>query len=330
MDLVEQIQRNLVFEEHKTRQFPERPDYLTIGSDLQLLANHFLLRVGQKKAYHYDLEIERVVKPMAIDTNVVDKDIEESNGKEKRNRFSRKMATNLNRKIFKTMIEFYSRNDNRVFKGLNPVYDGQKNMFTSKILFGASKGENLRLRVNLDDEERDDTFYVNIKLTETNEEIDLNVLNLYHSGETCDDEVLKKSVLFINTLLRHNSSMSWIPIGQSIFEPKESGQRLGQYLLLTYGYYSSVRNLMVGPTLNIDRSATAFYDSSISIQKIIGFIIRGDLSRIPISELSDSVRRQIKRELCGLQVEAIHMQYGNKKCRKYRILGLTRYKVLII
>ena len=306
------------------RPFPRRPGYLNIGTPLQLVANHFLLKVGKKKAYHYDIEIERKHKPIKADPNVVDKEVEESNiAEKKKNQFSKKMATNLNRKIFEQMVVYYSKNDNQIFNGINPVYDGQKNMFTSKKLNGTENRQMLRLRVELTDEGRNSKFWVNIKLTETNEEIDLNILNLYHNGRTCDDEVLKKSVLFINTLLRHNSTMKWVPIGQSIFDPDKVGQRLGQYLLLSYGFYSSVRNLMAGPTLNIDRSAAAFYDSSIKIEMLIGYIIKGDLKRIPADSLSDSFRRRIKKELSGLQVEARHIQYGTY--RTYRIMGLTRY-----
>ena len=319
-----------VSEPRARRSFPKRPGYLTIGLPVKLLANHFLLKIGEKMVYHYDIEIERVFKTPKMDPNVVDKDIEELNVAEKqKNKFSRKMATNLNRKIFKEMIDVFSRNDNGVFADINPVYDGQKNMFTSKRLNGTQNKGTLRLKVKLDDEGRDSTFYVNIKLAESNEEIDLNVLNLYHSGVTCDDEVLKKSVLFINTLLRHNSSMDWVPIGQSIFNPKTAGQPLGDYLLLSYGYYSSVRNLMAGPTLNIDRSAAAFYNSEIEIQTIIGFIINGNLSQIPANGLSDSNRRKIKKELIGLQVEARHIQYGDK-FRKYRIVGLTKYWIIFL
>ena len=303
----------------ENRPFPKRPKNLAIGTPIQLITNHFLLRVGKSKAYHYDIEIESAPNLQKKGGNVVDKEFDESKDKDKKkNKYSKKMATELNRKIFAQMVR------DPVFRGINPVYDGQKNMFCSKILAKTEEKVPLRLKVSLGENGREQIFFVNIKMAETNNMIDLNILNLYHSGKTCDDEVVKKSVLFINTLLRHNATMDWVPIGQSIFKPNELGQRLGHYLTLSYGFYTSVRNLMVGPTYNVDRSAAAFYDSSIGISQLLGFIIKGDLSKIPANGISDYQRRQIKKELSGLRVEAKHVKYGTQY-RKYRILGITKY-----
>ncbi len=53
-----------------------------------------------------------------------------------------------------------------------------------------------------------------------------------------------------------------IPIGQSIIDPKICGQEISKFVLLSNGHYSSVRNLMIGTTFNIDRSAACFYKPS--------------------------------------------------------------------
>ena len=304
------------------RPFPKRPDSLKSGRAVRLLTNHFLLKVGKKTAFHYDIEIKEEDKKTEKDTNVVDKNVPESDEQKakKQNIYTRKMATKINRMIFRRMVQLYSQNPNQCFYGIHPVYDGQKNMFTSKILNGTQHRHPLTLRVTLEDENR--AFLVTIKLAETNERVDLDVLNQYHNNRTCDDEVVKKSILFINTLLRHNASMDWIPIGQSIFDPEAQGQKISSYLMLMYGVYTSVRSLMIGPTLNVDRSAACFYDPSISLLSIIGQLLKcTDLSRA--ASISDSDRRKIKKELTGLQIEATHNQY-NGRYRKYRILGVSK------
>jgi hypothetical protein len=291
-----------------------------------LLTNHFLLSVGKKEAFHYDIEIEAKPKMIEQLKNIVDKEVEDKSKEKKSTKYTRKIATKLNRKIFQQMIKSYS-GLNQVFYGINPVYDGQKNMFTSKILDGtdSNRGEkkSIRLTVDLKENERISTFFVNIKLAETNFKIDLNILNQYHKGITCDDEVVKKSILFINTLLRHNSTLEMTPIGQSIFDPKISGQKIGEFVLLAYGHYSSVRNLMVGLTLNVDRSAACFYEPT-KTEYIIEDIINGNLSSLP--KLSEFDRKKIQKELKGLQIEATHISYEGttgKYFRKYRVLGVS-------
>lgn len=326
MTLAQEIREKFVIESVPKRVFAKRPGFLTEGRSVALLTNHFLLSVGKKEAFHYDIEIESKPKKTEQLLNIVDKEVEDKSKEKKKTKFTRKMATKLNRKIFQQMIKSYS-GLNEVFYGINPVYDGQKNMFTSKILDGTdSKGEekkSIRLSVDLEENKRISTFFVNIKLAEKKFKIDLNILNQYHKGITCDDEVVKKSILFINTLLRHNSALEMTPIGQSIFDPKILGQEISRFVLLAYGHYSSVRNLMVGPTLNIDRSAACFYKPS-KTDDFIQDIIRGDLSRLP--KLSEFDKKKIRKELTGLQIEATHISYEGTTgsyFRKYRVLGVS-------
>jgi eukaryotic translation initiation factor 2C len=328
--LAKEIKENLLIRAPPKRPFAKRPGFMTEGRTVTLLTNHFLLSVGNKEAFHYDIEIKAKPKKIEKSENIVDKEVNENVKESKCTKFSRKIATKLNRKIFQQMIKSYS-GLNQVFYGINPVYDGQKNMFTSKILDGTgSTGadkRSIRLTVDLEENERISTFYVNIKMAETNYKIELNVLNQYNKGITCDDDAVKKSILFINTLLRHKSSMEMIPIGQSIFDPKICGQEISKFVLLSYGYYSSVRNLMIGTTLNIDRSAACFYKPS-KITDFIGDILRGNLSKIP--KIDDFERRQIKKALSGLQIEATHISYpgtNGPNYRKYRVLGVSVYVI---
>ncbi|CAG2108006.1 unnamed protein product [Medioppia subpectinata] len=321
-ELAEKLQKKLTLSTPRRnhRAFPKRPKDEVVGQSVALLTNHFLIKVGKKTlAYHYDIEVERAFKKPVEDPNVVDKEVVESTlAVKKQNKFSRKIGTNLNRKIFQQMIESYSQTAGQHFHGIRAVYDGQKNMFTSRQL----TANPIRVEVSLKEGDRTSDFFVNIKLVETNNTIDLSILNDYKDGKTCDDEAVKKSILFINTLLRHQASMDLIPIGQSIFT-RQPGQHLSPVLDLSYGIYTSVRNLMAGPTLNVDRSAAAFIKPT-DVKIIIDYILKGDLGLIP--RLSPYQMRNIKRELSGLQVEAKHISYQGSTgeyYRKYRIIGLS-------
>jgi hypothetical protein len=80
---------------------------------------------------------------------------------------------------------------------------------------------------------------------------------------------------------------------------------------------------MVGPTLNVDRSAACFYKPS-KTDDLIEDIIRRDLSRLP--KLSEFDRKKIQKELKGLQIEATHVSYEGTTgsyFRKYRVLGIS-------
>ncbi|XP_054163596.1 protein argonaute-1-like [Oppia nitens] len=291
-----------------------------------LLANHFVIRVGNKTAYHYDISIEKEQKVNEKDKNLVDKNVDEAAAEPlKQNRFARKLSTALNRRIFERMIELYSQTAGQHFYGMRCVYDGQKNMFTSREINAAGDPEHpLLLIVNLIEGNRETIFKVSINRTEKFV-IDLNILNEYNSGRHRDDEAVKRAILFINILIRHNSTNDMIPIGQSIFDPREPTKPLSKYLDLSYGFYSSLRNLMAGPTLNIDRSAAAFLKPDIKL--IIESILKKPLKQIPGGSITSTQRIQIKKELSGLQVEATHINYGlprSPRYRKFRIIGISR------
>ncbi|XP_054163595.1 protein argonaute-3-like [Oppia nitens] len=292
-----------------------------------LLANHFVIRVGNKTAYHYDISIEKEQKVNEKDKNLVDKNVDEAAAEPlKQNRFSRKLSTALNRRIFERMIELYSQTAGQHFYGMRCVYDGQKNMFTSREIIAAGDPEHpLLLIVNLIEGNRETIFKVSIKKTEPNFKINTNILNEYNSGRHRDDEAVKRAILFIDILIRHNSTNDMVPIGQSIFDPKNPGQELSRLLNLKYGFYTTVRNLMAGPTLNIDRSAAAFLKPDIKL--IIESIVKKPLNQIPGRSITNAQRIQIKKELSGLQVESTHINYGTPDSphyRKFRIIGISR------
>jgi hypothetical protein len=131
--LTKEIKENLLLRARPKRSFAKRPGFMTEGLTVTLLTNHFLLSVRNKEAFHYDIEIEAKHKRIEKSENIVYKEVDENVKESKSTKFSRKIATKLNRKIFQQMIKSYS-GLNQVFYGINPVYDGQKNMFSSKIL----------------------------------------------------------------------------------------------------------------------------------------------------------------------------------------------------
>ena len=305
------------------RPFPKRPGPVTIGYPLKLLTNHFRIRVGSKVVYHYDVEMEEKKMRVEADPNVVDRDVADAGPIQRRqNVFTRKLATVLKRKIFVNMIRAYSQTVGQVFRDVRPVYDGNKSMYVTSVLRGTEGGQAITLQVALGEKK---VYLVTIKLAETNYRIDLSIINSYHQGLTCDEEALKKSVQIIDIVLRHNASIEWLPVGLSVYDPEGGSMslRASPHLKLMYGYYTSMRNLMIGPTLNVDRSAAVFFDWSTELMRLIENILklRTPLTRVPV--LSDFQRRQVNRELRDLKVEATHLSYGGH-LRSFTFVGLSR------
>nr|CAB3471525.1 unnamed protein product [Digitaria exilis] len=109
----------------------------------------------------------------------------------------------------------------------------------------------------------------------------------------------------------------YAPFGRSFFSPDLGRRRsLGEGVESWRGFYQSIRPTQMGLSLNIDMSATAFFEP-LPVIDFVAQLLNTDIHSRP---LSDAERVKIKKALRGVKVEVTHR--GNIR-RKYRIAGLT-------
>ena len=80
---------------------PKRPNFGTVGRPIALRTNFFQVRLPKGDIHHYDLSISPDKCPRRVNRNVVE-----------------------------TMVNTY----HKVFGGQRPVFDGRKNLYSSKAL----------------------------------------------------------------------------------------------------------------------------------------------------------------------------------------------------
>jgi len=163
--------------------------------------------------------------------------------------------------------------------------------------------------------------------------IQLTAINAYYSGQLT--QFPKEAIQALDIILRHGPTINRVPIGNSLYSPWKPGLRtsIGDNREVAFGHYQSVRYTSSGPTLVIDRTATAFHTGGSVLDFIRNLIdMNSSQRRSPNQEpihptLEDMLRYNltkndfdnISRELKGLQVSSSHLKYT----RKYKVFQMT-------
>ncbi|KAG0302454.1 Eukaryotic translation initiation factor 2C [Dissophora globulifera] len=123
----------------------------------------------------------------------------------------------------------------------------------------------------------------------------------------------------LDVLIRHQPAMLHVSLGRA-FYTAAAKKPLSGHLEVWRGYYQSVRPAFGKMMINIDISATAFYQSGPLIDiilKILGLRTADDLRRSNMPAYWTRVERQIK----GIRILVEHRQ---KTKRTFKMLGLTK------
>ncbi|XP_043699782.1 protein argonaute 5 [Telopea speciosissima] len=266
----------------KALRFPFRPGYGTRGMKCVVRANHFLVDVADKDLHHYDVSISPEV-----------------------------ISKGVNRAIMKQLVSLYGESHLAKFK---PVYDGKKSLFTAGPLPFESKDFAIKL-VDKDDRtgstRRDREVKVTIKFAS---KTDLYHLKQFLLGTQTDAPY--DTIQALDVVLRETPSIKYTVVGRSFFSP-DLGRRceLGDGIECWKGYYQSLRPTQMGLSLNLDVSATSFYEPIPVIEFVRKYLNIREQSR----PLSDRDRIKIKKALRGLRVELTH----SSGVRRNKISGIT-------
>lgn len=287
---LQEIQRTL------PSHFPRRPAQGKLGRPIQLTANHFSVEIPAGNVYHYDVEI--------FSENNKEVKIPEK-------RKYRCISTKINRLVIELLVKKY-----RIDLGnCVPAFDGRKNLYTRREL----KFRERTFAVDLEEDQRVQKFVVKIQYAAT---VNLDALHAVFENKvnTVPQEVLQA----VDIVLRHGPSIKLTPVGRSFFKPPPPNEAhsLGGGREVWFGYYTSVRPAQWKPMLNVDMSATAFYEPL----PVISFMCkifsdgRREMTAGDFRDLRDFQNVRLNKELKGLRIKVTHLPYP----RKYKVVRVTK------
>lgn len=284
----------------KRTPFPQRPKHGQLGRPIQLFANHFEIELPRGDVFHYDVTIVSPSKK------------EEDKAPDQKK--MRCLSTRINRLVIQNLVAKYRGE----LSGCLPAFDGRKNLYTRKQL----PFNNRTFTVPFDEGDREQKFAVTIQYAAT---VNLDALHAVYDRHvrTVPQEVIQA----LDIIMRHGPCVTLTPVGRSIFMPPEQGVNcsLGGGHEVWFGYYTSVRPAQWKPMLNLDRSATTFYEAIPVIEFMCKLLSEGPPGA-PIrgpeffKRLTASQCIKLSKELKDLRVRVLHLSYP----RKYKVTKVTQ------
>lgn len=271
--------------------FPQRPEHGNLGKRINLFANHFKIDLPHGEVYHYDVAIISPSKK------------EEAKAPDQKK--LRCLSTRINRLVIQNLVNRYRGELNRCL----PAFDGRKNLYTRRRLPFNER----TFMVPFQEDDREQQFAVTIQYAAT---VNLDALHAVYEGTV---RIVPQEVIqALDIIMRHGPCVTLTPVGRSMFMPPNQNDdcSLGGGHEVWFGYYTSVRPAQWKPMLNVDRSATTFYEN-ISVLEFVGKMVneRPDA----LKQLSASQCLKLSKELKDLKVRVMHLPYP----RKYKVAKVT-------
>ncbi|GJJ79067.1 eukaryotic translation initiation factor 2C [Entomortierella parvispora] len=218
-----------------------------------------------------------------------------------------------NRKVFSQFIDQFRVSD---LQGARPVFDGRKNLFFPKAppfdsrTFEIVLHEDARAKGTL-------TPSFKMKIKKVNE-IHLSELSQFLQGQIPLTNNCLTAIMALDVLIHHEPAMLYQTIGRSFFTPHGS-RPLSGGLDVWRGFHQSIRPAVGKMMVNLDVSATAFYQKGSLVEmivKVLGLRTIDDLRRLSVPSLN-----RLERHIKGLRIQGTHRE---RSSRSFRILGLTK------
>ncbi|RCH92328.1 Eukaryotic translation initiation factor 2C [Rhizopus azygosporus] len=265
----------------------KRPGSGKTGKPIRVRTNFFeVINFTTSNIHHYDITIDPPSAPPA-----------------------------LYRKVWQSFEDLDGKG---VLKGIKTIYDGRKNVFSPKPLpLGDENAMQFEVELQEQGSKRSGgLFKIRIKKAGV---VNMEELRLFLNGQSSCTSNCLTAIMVMDVLIRHVPSMTYTTVGRSFFTPTDK-RPLPNGAEVWQGYYQSARPTVGKMMINIDVSATAFYESGPLpevVAKILGRRSLDELRRgIPDRELT-----KLEKILKSLRIQVTHR--GESK-KKYKITGLTR------
>ncbi|CAG8457935.1 8826_t:CDS:2 [Funneliformis mosseae] len=283
----------------KVTDFVKRPGVGREGRPLKVRANFFeVTSLPDSNVHHYDVTITPEVPP------------------------------SLNRKIY---CEFEALNEN-ILATARPVFDGRKNIYSPKPLsFGENDAATFDITLPEDDgaplgKRPPRAFKVKIKKAAV---INMEELHRFLDGKCKSSPNILTGIMALDVLIRHKPSMMHVThkddeimyatVGRS-FYTNQISQSLFGGAEVWQGYYQSARPTPKKMMINVDVSATAFYESGSLVQMVVKLLNKrhpDDLRR----GIPDRDRVKLEKSLKNVKIRVTHRENASK--RSFKIVKLT-------
>ncbi|CAG8594399.1 4778_t:CDS:10 [Diversispora eburnea] len=193
---------------------------------------------------------------------------------------------------------------------------GRKNMFAPRTLpFGDAYTFN-----DDDSTGRRPPRSFKLKIVKVNE-IVMEELHQFLDGTINITPNCLTGIMALDVLIRHRPSMMNTTVGRSFYTNRGSRPLFGG-AEVWQGYYQSARPTLGRIIINIDVSATAFFEAGSLLEmvtKILGRRTPEDFRR----GITERDSQKIERSLKGVKIRVMHRGDAASR-RRYRIIGLTR------
>ncbi|ORZ26299.1 Piwi domain-domain-containing protein [Lobosporangium transversale] len=266
--------------------FVKRPATGKLGRPITVRANFFeVTKLPNVTVYHYDVTVTPEVPPP------------------------------VNRKLYDQFINTYGNTD---LGGARPVYDGRKSLFSPKDLNFDSRTFDVTLAGDVipNSKRQIPVFKFKVKKVAT---INLEELHRFLQSKSAMTNNILTGIMALDVLIRHKPSLLYATVGRSFFTP-DGKQPLAGILDVWRGFYQSARPTAGKMMINLDVSATAFFQSGSLIEiviKALNLRSPSDLNRTSPPLNWAKVEKLIK----GLRVTVNHRERSK---RSFKIFKLTQ------
>ncbi|CAG8640857.1 6105_t:CDS:10, partial [Ambispora gerdemannii] len=274
----------------KLTDFVLRPSLGKVGRPIRVRTNFFeVTHLPDVNVTHYDVTITPDVPPA------------------------------INKRVYK-LFEDLQRSQG--LGGIKPVFDGRKSLFSPKPLpFGDAKTFDITLPE--DDgmttaKRAPRAFSIKIKKVGV---INMEELHRFLQSKTARTENCLTAIQVLDVLIRHHPSMNYSTVGRSFYTP-EGSQALFGGVEVWQGYYQSVRPTINKMMINVDLSATAFYESGNLVQMVVKILGRRSVDDLRRG-LDGKDRIKLEKSIKNLKIRVTHRGEAVAK-RRYKITKITQ------
>ncbi|KAF9357352.1 Eukaryotic translation initiation factor 2C [Mortierella sp. NVP85] len=279
-------------------QFVKRPAFGKVGQQVSVRSNFFeITEFKNVTVHHYDVSITPQVPPPVC------------------------------RRLYEQFLQVFGNAD---LGGARPVFDGRKNLFSPKELPFQTRTFEVTLASDVQSGSRRPPPVFKVKIRKV-AVINLEELQRFIERKSGLTNNILSCIMALDIVIRHKPALLHETIGRSFFTP-EGKQLLSGPLEVWRGFYQSARPSIGRMMINLDLSATAFFQSGSLLEmvlKILGLRHTDDLRRTtpPINW------QKVEKTIRGLRITTRHRAQSSRALKISKLTpnsaSVTTFKLTV-